>query len=113
MSQVFEEASLEWQPVRPDVTHGVFGRTLLAEDVKVVLTRVASGGEFKMHRDTCGHLFYFPSGDGLVRVNDQEFRAEPGVIAHVMPGEPHGYANTGSGDLTLLSLNLPAQSKDY
>jgi len=33
-----------------------------------------AGGEFKIHRDPYGHLLYFLSGDGFVRVNDQEFR---------------------------------------
>ena len=110
MSQVVEESSLEWQPVRPEVTHDIFGRTLLAEDVKVVLTRVAPGGEFRMHRDKYGHLFYFLSGDGVVRVNDHEFKAKPGLIVRVLPNEEHAYANTGSQDLMLVSLNLPDQS---
>ncbi len=107
MSQITDAASQEWQPVRPEVTHRVFGKTLLEDGVKVVLTRVAPGGEFRAHRDKYGHLFYFLSGEGSVRVNDAEFPTRPGSIVRVMPGESHAYANTGAEDLMLISLNLP------
>jgi quercetin dioxygenase-like cupin family protein len=109
MSQVIQDSMLEWQPVRPEVTHGIMGRTLLADGVKVVLTRVTPGGEFKVHRDTYGHLFYFLSGEGILRVNEEEFAAKPGLVARVLPGEPHAYACTGNRDLVLISLNLPDQ----
>lgn len=107
MSQITDAALLEWQPVRPEVTQGVFGKTLMEDGVKVVLTRVAAGGEFRTHRDKFGHLFYFLSGSGSVRVNDAEFPAKPGSIVRVMPGESHTYANTGTEDLMLISINLP------
>jgi quercetin dioxygenase-like cupin family protein len=86
------------------------GRTLLADGVKVVLTRVAPGGEFKLHRDKYGHLFYFLSGEGTLRLNDQVYTAKPGLVAHVLPGEPHAYANSGNRELVLISLNLPDQA---
>ena len=107
MSQVIQDSTLEWQPVRPEVTHGIMGRTLLADGVKVVLTRVTPGGEFRVHRDTYGHLFYFLSGEGTLRVNDQEYMAKPGLVARILPGESHAYACTGTNDLVLFSLNLP------
>ncbi len=107
MSQIADAASLEWQPVRPEVTQRVFGKTLMEDGVKVVLTRVAPGGEFRTHRDKYGHLFYFLAGAGSVRVNDDDFSVKPGAIVRVMPGESHAYSNTGTEDLTLISLNLP------
>ena len=110
MSQVIQDSTLEWQPVRPEVTHGIVGRTLLADGPKVVLTRVMPGGEFKVHRDKYGHLFYFLSGEGILRVNDQEYAAKSGLVARVLPGEPHAYACTGSQDLVLISLNLADQT---
>jgi mannose-6-phosphate isomerase-like protein (cupin superfamily) len=109
MSQVFQAASLEWQPIRPDIARGVFDKTLLANGVKAVLTRVAPGGGFAMHRDDYGHLFYFLSGEGIVSIGEKQFAARAGTVAQVTAGEMHGYENTGSEDLMLISLNIPVQ----
>lgn len=99
--------SLEWQPVRPDVARGVYGKTLLAEGVKVVLTRVAPGGRFSMHQDDYGHLFYFLDGEGLVWVGEKRFKAQAGLAVRVAAGEAHAYENTGTKALTLISVNVP------
>lgn len=107
MSEIFQADSLEWQPVRPEITQGVFGRTLLGEGVKTVLTRVAPGGKFKLHRDNYHHLFYFLSGEGVLQVGEQRVPARPGLTVQVTAGEMHAYENTGAADLVLLSLNLP------
>ncbi len=107
MSEIFQAESLEWQPVRPEIAKGVLGRTLLADGVKAVLTRVTPGGKFPMHRDNYHHLFYFLSGQGLVQVEDKQALAAPGLTIQVRAGEMHAYENTGSEDLVLISLNLP------
>ena len=107
MADFFGMEELAWQPVRPDETRGVFGKTLLADGVKAVLTRVAPGGGFLPHRDPYGHLFYFMEGRGSVRVGDREHPARPGLVVRVAAGELHSYENTGGDDLLLLSLNLP------
>jgi mannose-6-phosphate isomerase-like protein (cupin superfamily) len=107
MSSVFELSSLEWQSVRPEVARGVFGKTLLDGKVKAVLTRVAPGGKFQMHRDKYAHLFYFLSGAGTVWVGDKQFAAHAGLVAQIDAGEDHAYENTGNEDLVLLSVNVP------
>lgn len=109
MGEILDAASIEWQPVRPDVARGVFGRTLLADGARVVLTRVAPGGEFTTHRDDYGHLFYFLSGEGTVTIEGKQSAARAGIVARVEPGQAHAYANTGGDDLLLISLNLPAK----
>ncbi len=109
MSEIFRTEALEWQPVRPDVTQGVYGKTLLDVGMKIVLTRVAPGGSFAPHRDPYGHLFYFLAGCGIVRVGDWETEAGPGLVVRVAPGELHSYENTGADDLTLISVNVPAR----
>jgi mannose-6-phosphate isomerase-like protein (cupin superfamily) len=106
MSEVFDASSKEWQPVRPDVAKGVFGRTLLDGNVKAVLTRVAPGGKFQMHRDKYAHLFYFLSGEGIMWVGNEKFEVRSGLAAQIDAGEQHGYENTGSEELMLVSLNL-------
>jgi len=107
MGQIVDVTELEWQPVRPDAAHGVYGKTLLADGVKIVLTRVAPGGGFSMHRDDYGHLFYFLGGEGVVWVEGNRYPSRPGLLVRVAAGEPHAYENTGSEDLTLLSVNIP------
>jgi len=109
MSQLFDEAALAWQVVRPDVATNVFGRTLQDGKVKVVLTRVAPGGKFRAHRDAYAHLFYFLSGGGIVQIGEQKSEARAGVVAQIDAGELHAYENTGADDLILLSLNLPGE----
>ena len=107
MGQIVDTRLLEWQPVRPDVTRGVEGKTLLAGEVKIVITRVIPGGGFLEHRDEYGHLFYFFSGEGMVSVGETQFEARPGVAVRVAVGEPHAYENTGPDEMLLISINLP------
>lgn len=108
MADVFDTQSLEWQPVRPDVAQGVYGKTLLGNGLKLVLTRVAPGGRFGVHQDDYGHLFYFLSGEGFVWLHDKQFKAVPGLVVRVNVGELHAYENSGKEDLILISVNVPA-----
>ncbi len=108
-SNVADISAMEWRPVRPEVTEGVFGKTLLDEKVKAVLTRVGPGGKFRVHADKYAHLFYFISGEGTVQVGGKSYAAKPGVTVQVAAGEMHSYENTGMTDMLLLSMNLPAE----
>jgi mannose-6-phosphate isomerase-like protein (cupin superfamily) len=108
MSEVFQMDSLEWQVLRPEMTKEVYAKLMLADEVKVMLVRVAPGGGFRSHRDGYGHLFYFLSGNGVVRVGESEHAARTGLVVQVTAGEPHSYENTGETDLTLLSINVPS-----
>ncbi len=107
MNQAFDIESLDWQLVRPNITRGIFGKTLLDDKTKVVLTRVAPGGKFETHRDNYAHLFYFLSGEGIVQVDDKRFDARAGLVVQIAAGQAHAYENTGNDDLMLISMNLP------
>lgn len=107
MSALFDDASLEWQPVRPDVAEGVFGKTLFDDKIKIVLTRVVPNGKFRPHRDKYSHVFYFLSGEGMVTVGEQQSIARAGVVARVDAGELHAYENISTDDLLLISSNIP------
>jgi len=109
MSNCFDISSLEWKPVRPEITDGVFGRAMLDGSIKAVLTRVSPGGKFKMHADKYAHLFYFLSGEGSVWIGDKRSDVRTGVVVQVDAGVMHAYENTGREDLILVSLNIPAQ----
>ena len=108
MSHLFDLSTLEWKPVRPEITSGVFGKAMLDGGLKAVLTRVESGGKFRMHTDKYAHLFYFLSGEGVVWVAGEKPAVRPGVVAQVDAGVEHAYENTGREDLVLVSLNIPA-----
>lgn len=110
MGEVFDTASLEWEPVRPDVASGVYGKTLLADGIKIALTRVTVNGKFDMHQDNYGHLFYFLSGEGLVSVEDKQYQAVSGLVVRVAAGEAHAYENKGNQDLMLISVNIPTSA---
>lgn len=107
MDRFIEIESLAWQPVRPDVAQGVFGRTILDGGTKMVVTRVEPGGSFAPHRDSYGHLFYFLAGSGVVGAGKEETPAKPGLVVRVAAGEMHWYRNTGIEDLVLISVNIP------
>jgi mannose-6-phosphate isomerase-like protein (cupin superfamily) len=107
MGDFLEAASLDWRPLRPDVAHGVFGATLLENGTKMMLVRVAAGGGFAAHRDGYGHLFYFLSGEGIVRVEEREEHTTPGLVVRVAAGESHSYENRGTSELILISVNVP------
>ena len=108
-SNILDITSLEWKPVRPEITEGVTGKALLDDKVKAVLTRVTPGGRFRPHADKYGHLFYFLSGEGVVMVGGKSHKAAAGITVQVPAGEQHSYENTGKTDMLLLSMNLPAE----
>jgi mannose-6-phosphate isomerase-like protein (cupin superfamily) len=107
MGGIFMADALDWQPLRPDVAHGVFVKTMLDNGTKLMLVRVEQGGGFASHYDGYGHLFYFLSGEGVVRVGEEESRARPGLVVRVATGEAHSYENRGTGELMLISVNVP------
>lgn len=108
MGRRADDDAAEWKPVRPDVAHGVVGKTLFDGAVKVTIMRVRPGGAFTTHRDAWGHLFHFLSGVGQLRIGEESLEVRPDVTVRVSPGEAHSYGNTGEEDLVLVSLNLPA-----
>lgn len=109
MAEFFDDDSLPWQPVRPEITQGVSGKVLLAGPTRAVLTRVSPGGHFSPHQDSYAHLFYILAGHGEVTAGDTRRAIGPGSVVRIDAGEEHGYENTGEDELLLISLNLPAQ----
>ncbi len=107
MAEVFNASSLDWQPIRPDIAQGVYGKSLMDGSIRITLTRVVAGGKFDGHQDKYGHFFYFLNGQGKVWVADKQFEAVPGLVVRVNAGEQHSYENTGDLDLMLISANIP------
>jgi mannose-6-phosphate isomerase-like protein (cupin superfamily) len=108
MSTLFHLEDLPWVPVRPALTNGIFGRTLLDTDIKMVLTRVEPGGVFAPYLDAYAHLLYILSGTGLALSGGRECQLSPGTVLQIPAGEEHSYRNPGAEPLVLITLNLPA-----
>lgn len=51
-------------------------------------------------------VFFVESGDGLIRVDDEEFAIGAGTCVTVEPGEAHEIVNTGREELVLLYFGL-------
>ena len=107
MSNIIDVDLLEWETVRPDVAHGVYGKTLLNAGVKLVLTRVLPSGGFTAHRDGYGHLLYFIGGSGKIGIGGEEVSIKPGLVVRVETGEEHYYTCSADEELTLLAVNIP------
>ncbi|KAB0672182.1 cupin domain-containing protein [Oryzomonas sagensis] len=107
MGRFIDIGAREWKQVRPDVAHGVLGTTILDETVTMTVTRVVPGSGFAAHHDAYGHLLYFLSGSGVVGVAGEETAIRPGLAVRIRAGEEHYYRNTGTDELTLISVNIP------
>jgi quercetin dioxygenase-like cupin family protein len=107
LAEFLEDDALAWQPVRPEITHGVSGKVLLAGPTRAVLTRVEPGGRFAPHCDPYAHLFYVLAGLGEVLAGEERRVVGAGSVVRIEAGERHGYENNGETDLLLISLNLP------
>lgn len=46
-------------------------------------------------------VFFVEAGEGVIRVDGEPYRLEPGTCVAVAPGEEHEVACSGSGDLVL------------
>jgi len=103
----FDISGIEWQPLRPEMTTGVFAKVLLDEKVKVVIVRVEPGGGFREHSDDYAHMFHFLEGSGRVSAGEQTYDALAGITVHISAGELHSYTNTGEADMLLISVNIP------
>ena len=106
MAKLVDSTNQDWQPIRPELTTGVFGKLLLDGPSKIVLTKVEPGGGFHPHRDPYSHLFHIISGRDLVTVETQELKIFAGMSLQVDAGETHAYKNSGQEQLVLISINL-------
>jgi mannose-6-phosphate isomerase-like protein (cupin superfamily) len=65
-------------------------------------SRLAPGRTARAHAHADMHeVFYVERGAGVMRVDEEELRLEPGVCVAVSPGERHEIENTGDVDLVL------------
>ena len=102
--------TINWLPIREDVTSLVYGKSIIPEDwsnVKISITKVDPKGEFSNHIDSYHHVFYFIKGKGIGYINDEEYEIIPELVVEIPAGIAHGYKNTSDEDLLLLTINIP------
>ena len=100
----------EWKETRPNITSKVFGKSLIPQEwseAKMVITKVEPGGEFPSHIDKYHHIFFYLEGTGIGWIEDKEYEIKPNLVVEVLAGKKHGYKNTGSKELRLVTLNIP------
>jgi mannose-6-phosphate isomerase-like protein (cupin superfamily) len=108
--RIYDLDEREWAPLRSDFTQGVSGKSLVPAgltEVNIVWTRVVAGGQFPAHRDSYHHVFCFLAGEGTGWLGGKSYEIRPGRMVQVPAGVEHGYHNTGTGDLVLLTVNIP------
>jgi mannose-6-phosphate isomerase-like protein (cupin superfamily) len=71
------------------------------------LGKIGPGGLSNPHVDPYNHAFYFISGTGTVTIGEQSWPLKPGTIVKIPSGLTHGFANTGTDDLTFLVIYDP------
>jgi quercetin dioxygenase-like cupin family protein len=70
-------------------------------------SRLAPGQIARAHAHTGMHeVFYVESGEGVMKVDDEELRLEAGVCVAVAPGEQHEIRSTGEDDLVLIYFGI-------
>jgi quercetin dioxygenase-like cupin family protein len=57
------------------------------------------------HTDMC-EVFFVEAGQGLIRIDQQDYSLSAGVCIAVEPGETHEVQNTGSTELVLTYFGL-------
>jgi mannose-6-phosphate isomerase-like protein (cupin superfamily) len=74
---------------------------------------LGSGGETAEHyHPRSEELYYFVTGDGRMRLAEEETEIGAGDCVVIPPGTPHKLWNTGPGPLVLLCCCAPAYSDD-
>jgi mannose-6-phosphate isomerase-like protein (cupin superfamily) len=74
---------------------------------------VPSGQTTHSHRHPRSEEFYhITSGEGLMRLGEDEFTVKRGDTVNIPPGTTHSIANTGDGDLKILCACSPAYSHE-
>ena len=70
--------------------------------------RLGPGVRSKRHILTSSEVYYFISGQGQFRINDQVTQIEAGTTVYVQPGGEQCLENTGAVDIEFLCLVDPA-----
>ncbi len=92
-----------------DLSHSETSHTFIGADhdvpVSMFLVHTPPGRGPSLHRHPYPELFVVESGTVTFRVGDGEIVAEPGQIVIAPAGTPHGFTNTGDGELRMVTIH--------
>ncbi len=71
----------------------------------IILVHSAPGAGPKLHRHPYAEVFVVEAGQATIRLGDEEVVATGGQIAIAPPGVPHGFTNSGAGELRLTAIH--------
>jgi mannose-6-phosphate isomerase-like protein (cupin superfamily) len=77
------------------------------ESLAAGFTILPPGGKSEVHGHTEGELFFVCSGNGLIRVGDEEETLSPDTAVWGPPQLPHQLINNGSDPLKILWILCP------
>ncbi len=66
--------------------------------------RLPPDGLVPRHIHPVEEVLVFLAGEGIASLGDESAPIGPGVTLHIPAGEPHGFRNTGAGELCLLVI---------
>lgn len=94
-------------------TRNIFGPGNGSDNLTFNYAKFEPGMAFTQHvHDSSEDLIFVLEGDGVIRLDDQEFPIEPGDVILVSPGEFHGTV-AGPNGLTCCSVQSPPDLKLY
>jgi quercetin dioxygenase-like cupin family protein len=71
----------------------------------IILVHSAPGTGPRLHRHPYPEVFVIESGQATFQLGDEEIRARGGQIAIAPANVPHGFINTGDGELRLTAIH--------
>lgn len=71
----------------------------------VILVHTGRGGGPKLHRHPYAEVFIVEAGEATFHLGDAKMVVKGGQIVIGPPGVPHGFTNTGSGELRLVAIH--------
>jgi len=96
-----------------DLSHSETSHVFIGADhdvpVSMFLVHTPPGRGPALHRHPYPELFIVESGRATFRVGDGEVVAEPGRIVIAPADTPHGFTNTGTGELRMVTIHTAPQ----
>ena len=93
-----------------DLPHTAHAHEFEGEDhgdasFSIILVHSAPGGGPKLHRHPYAEVFAVESGQATFQLGDETIVVDEGHIVVGPPDVPHGFTNTGTGELRLTAIH--------